>query len=163
MKRRRSILKTVTAPIIVIVAFIPTLAIAIREVLAGRGAATYTNVYELPIHYTSVLITVAVLILVIAVAYVARIVYFWRFGYKFRLRTSMTPGRSLSLVIIWLTRIGGAIVSICGISFFVLAWAERSIAPVVMGVITVGLGLVVASIRCTPNGNIEYGLFRSRK
>jgi uncharacterized membrane protein YwaF len=79
MKHRRSILKTIVAPIVVIVAFIPTLAIAIREVLAGRGAATYSNVYELPIHYTSVLIIVAVLLLVIAVAYVARIVYFWRF------------------------------------------------------------------------------------
>ena len=77
--------------------------------------------------------------------------------------TGMTPWRSFSLVIIWLTRIGGAVITVCGISFLVLAWAERSIAPVVMGVITVGIGLVIISIRGTPNGNIEYGLFRSEK
>jgi xanthine/uracil permease len=69
---------------------------------------------------------------------------------------------SVLLVIIWLTRIGGAVIAICGISFFVLAWVERSLSPVVMGVITLGIGLVVISIRGTSNGGIEYGLFRPR-
>jgi hypothetical protein len=80
MKGRRSVFKTVVAPIVVAVAFVPTLSIAVWEVLHGRGAATYSNVYGLAIHYTSVLILVLVLILALAVAYIARIVYFWRNG-----------------------------------------------------------------------------------
>ena len=82
MKRRRSVFKTVVAPIILAVAFVPTLAIAIWEVLHGRGAATYSNVYGLTIPYTSVLILVLVLVLALAVAYVARITYFWRTGHE---------------------------------------------------------------------------------
>jgi hypothetical protein len=78
MKPRRSVFKTVIAPIVVTVALIPTLAIAVWEVLHGRGAATYSNVYGLPIQYTSVLILVLVLALTLAVAYIARIIYFWR-------------------------------------------------------------------------------------
>ena len=80
MKRRRSVFKTVVAPIILAVAFIPTLAIAISEVLHGRGAATYSNLYGLAIPYTSVLILVLVLVLALGLAYVARIAYFWRTG-----------------------------------------------------------------------------------
>jgi hypothetical protein len=81
MKRRRSIFKTLVAPIVVAVAFVPTLAIAVWEVLHGRGAATYSNVYGLAIQYTSVLIIVLVLVLALAAAYVARVVYFWRIGH----------------------------------------------------------------------------------
>jgi hypothetical protein len=80
MKPRRSIFKTIVAPIIVAIAVIPTLATAVWEVAHGRGAATYSNVYGLAIHYTSILILLFVLFLVAAVAYVARIVYFWREG-----------------------------------------------------------------------------------
>jgi multidrug efflux pump subunit AcrA (membrane-fusion protein) len=71
----------------------------------------------------------------------------------------MKPWRSFLLVIIWLTRIAGAVITVCGISFFVLAWAERSVTPVVMGLITVGIGFVVISIRATATGRLEYGLF----
>jgi uncharacterized membrane protein YwaF len=78
MKRRRSVFKTVIAPIVVIVVFVPTLAVAVWKVLHGRGAESYSNVYGLPIHYTSVLIFVLTLVLAIAVAYVARVMYFWR-------------------------------------------------------------------------------------
>lgn len=80
MKRLHSVLKSVIAPIVVAGAMIPTLSIAVKEVLHGRGAATYTNVYGLPIHYTSVLVLVLVLALALAVAYIARIVFFWRTG-----------------------------------------------------------------------------------
>jgi hypothetical protein len=80
VKRRHSLLKTVIAPIVVAVAVIPMLAVAVREVLHGRGAATYTNVYGLPVHYSSLLILVLVLVFALAVAYIARIVYFWRTG-----------------------------------------------------------------------------------
>ena len=47
-------------------------------VLHGRGAESYSNVYGLATHYTSVLIFVLALVLAVAVAFVARIVYFWR-------------------------------------------------------------------------------------
>jgi hypothetical protein len=81
MKRRRSVFKTLVAPIVVAVAFIPTLAIAVWEVLHGRGAATYSNVYGLAIQYTSILILVLVLVLALATAYIARVVYFRRNGH----------------------------------------------------------------------------------
>ena|SRR5258708_24099301 len=81
MKRRRSVFKTIVAPIVVAVALVPTLAIAVWEVLHGRGAESYSNVYGLAIHYTSVLIVALALVLAVAVAYVARIVYFWRNGH----------------------------------------------------------------------------------
>jgi hypothetical protein len=74
----------------------------------------------------------------------------------------MKPWRSFLVVIIWLTRAAGAVITVCGISFFVLAWAEHSIAPVAMGVITIGVGLVIVSIRGTSDGSLEYGLFRRR-
>jgi hypothetical protein len=80
VKRRRSVFKTVIAPIFVMVAIIPTLEIAVWKALHGRGATTYANVYGLPIQYTSLLILALVLVLALAVAYIARIVYFWRNG-----------------------------------------------------------------------------------
>jgi len=75
----------------------------------------------------------------------------------------MKPWRGFLSVTNWLTRVAGAAITVCGISVFVLAWAERSVTPVVMGVITIGIGLVVASIRDTSNGGLEYGLFRPRR
>jgi hypothetical protein len=80
MKRRRSIVKIVAVSAVLAAAFIPVVAAAVWQVLYGRGAAVYTNVYGLAIHYTSVLIMVAALILALGVAYVARLVYFWRYG-----------------------------------------------------------------------------------
>jgi hypothetical protein len=80
MKRQRSFFKTVIAPIVVLVVFVPTLALAVWMVLHGRGAESYSNVYGLAIHYTSVLIFVLATVFAVAVAYVARIIYFWRNG-----------------------------------------------------------------------------------
>jgi hypothetical protein len=84
MKRRRSILKIVAISAVFAVAFIPTLADAVREVLHGRGAAIYTNVYGLAIPYTSVLILVAAVVAVLAIAFIARLIYFWRCGHDSR-------------------------------------------------------------------------------
>jgi hypothetical protein len=81
MKRRRSILKTVAISTVFAVAFVPTLAIALWEVLHCRGAAVYTNVYGLAIPYTSVLILVAALVAVLVIAFIARLIYFWRSGH----------------------------------------------------------------------------------
>jgi hypothetical protein len=83
-------------------AFVPIVASAVWHVLHGRGAAVYTNVHGLAIPYTSVLIMVAVLILTLEVAYIARLVYFWRNGHggvtelrELQPRTSYTdPGDS---------------------------------------------------------------------
>jgi uncharacterized protein YqgC (DUF456 family) len=80
MKRRRSIVKIVVVSVVFAAVFIPVVAAAVWQVLHGRGAAVYTNVYGLAFHYTSLLIMVAVLILALAVAYIARILYFRRYG-----------------------------------------------------------------------------------
>jgi hypothetical protein len=81
MKRRRSGFRTVIAPIVVLVVFVPTLAVAVWMLLHGRGAESDSIVYGLAIHYTSVLIFVLALVFAVAVAYVARIIYFWRNGH----------------------------------------------------------------------------------
>jgi preprotein translocase subunit SecY len=78
MKPRRSVFKTIVAPLITAVVFVPTVAMAIWEVAHGRGAATYSNVYGLAVHYTSVLIALFALALAALVAFIARAVYFWR-------------------------------------------------------------------------------------
>ena len=62
----------------VLVAFVPTLAMAIRMVFHGWGAESYSNLYGTAIHYTSVLIFILALLLAAVVAYVARIICFWR-------------------------------------------------------------------------------------
>jgi len=80
MKRRRSIVKIVAISAVFAAAFIPVVATAVWQVLHGRGAAVYTNVYGLAIHYTSLLIMVGALILALGVAYIARLVYFRRYG-----------------------------------------------------------------------------------
>jgi len=81
MKSRRSIFKTVVAPIVVAAVFLPTLATALWAVTHGRGAAVYSNVYGLSISYTSLLIAVAAVLLALGVAYVSRLIYLRRYGY----------------------------------------------------------------------------------
>ena len=75
----------------------------------------------------------------------------------------MKPPRSLVFLIIGLTRIAGAVFCVAGVSFFVLAWQERSFEPVALGVIAILLGLVGISIRAVPGAVMEYGLFRRRR
>jgi hypothetical protein len=81
MKRRRFNPKIIAISVVFAAAFVPIVAAAVWHVLHGRGAEVYTNVYGLAIHYTSVLIMVAALVLTLAVAYIARLVYFWRYGH----------------------------------------------------------------------------------
>ena len=78
MKSRRSVFKTIVAPVVAAVVFMPTVAIAVWEVAHGRGAATYSNVYGLAIHYIFVLILLFALALAALAAFIARAVYFWR-------------------------------------------------------------------------------------
>jgi hypothetical protein len=79
MKGPRSIFRTVVAPIVVAIGVMPTLAIAVWETVHGRGAASYSNVYGLNIPYVSVIILVVLVAIVMAVAYIGRVVY-WRNG-----------------------------------------------------------------------------------
>jgi len=90
MKRRHSFFKTVVAPIVVVVVFTSTLATSIWKVLHGRGAETYSNVYGLAIHYTSVLILATVVVLILGVAYVARVIHLRRYGEASEIR-EQTP------------------------------------------------------------------------
>jgi hypothetical protein len=58
---------------------------AILHVTSGRGADTYQNVYGLAIHYTSVLITLAAFLVVLAVALIFRMwdrIAWWRLRNK---------------------------------------------------------------------------------
>jgi hypothetical protein len=80
MRRRRSIVKTVAVSVAFAAVFIPVVAAAVWQVLHDRGAAVYSNVYGLAIHYTSLLIVVAAFILALGVAYIARLRYFRRYG-----------------------------------------------------------------------------------
>jgi hypothetical protein len=81
MKPKRSFFKTFVAPVIAGIAIIPTVLIAVRAVVNGRGADSYRNVYGLAIPYTSVLIFLGVLIAAAAIAYLARLIYYWRIGH----------------------------------------------------------------------------------
>jgi heme/copper-type cytochrome/quinol oxidase subunit 2 len=90
MKRQRSVFKTFVTPIVMVMVSIPTLAISIWKVLHGRGAESYSNVYGLTIHYTSVLILVVVVIAILGVAYLARIVHLRRYGEPSEIR-EQTP------------------------------------------------------------------------
>jgi hypothetical protein len=95
MKSRRSVLTIVAISSVLAATVVPTLAMAVWQVLHGRGAAVYTNVFGLSIHYTSVLIMVAAVVLTLGVAYLARLVYFWRHDYgevtEIRELQSQTP------------------------------------------------------------------------
>jgi outer membrane scaffolding protein for murein synthesis (MipA/OmpV family) len=99
MKRRGSVFRTIVAPIVAAMVLFPTLAIATWEVLYGRGAAVYSNVYGLNIHYTSVPIFVATLLAALGVAFAARLIYFWRNVHDgaAKLRSVQSPTASADL------------------------------------------------------------------
>jgi hypothetical protein len=91
MKPKRSFFKTFVAPVIAGIAIIPTVLIAVRAVLNGRGADSYRNVYGLAIPYTSVLIFLGILFAAAAIAYLARLVYYWRIGHDRACETACHP------------------------------------------------------------------------
>jgi cadmium resistance protein CadD (predicted permease) len=67
------------------------------------------------------------------------------------------------LLILWLTRLGGALFLVVGLGFFVVAFVDRSLVPVLMGLFPVAFGLVAISTRMRSDGtNFEYGLFHRR-
>ena len=63
--------------IVTILCFGPLIVRAVIEVLNGHGAGGYQNVYGLVIHWTSLLIAIAGLFLVLAIAFIARAIYYW--------------------------------------------------------------------------------------
>ncbi len=68
----------VIGSIVVTICMAPTVMLAMREVYRGHGAGTYTNVYGLTIHYTSLLILLGVVVVVMLAALIGRLVYFSR-------------------------------------------------------------------------------------
>ncbi|HEX3912320.1 MAG TPA: hypothetical protein VHW71_02330 [Steroidobacteraceae bacterium] len=80
MKRPRSTLKIVAIWTVLAAVGVPALAVAVWQVQHGRGAAVYTNVYGLAIHYTSVLILAAAVILILGVGFLARVIHLRRYG-----------------------------------------------------------------------------------
>ena len=78
MRRRRSALKKVAIAALFVVGVFPTIGVAIWETLHGRGAGAYRNVYGLAIHYTSVLFAVGAAVAALFVAFIGRLIYFWR-------------------------------------------------------------------------------------
>jgi hypothetical protein len=75
----------------------------------------------------------------------------------------MNPWRSVLPVIVWLTRFVGGSLAAGGLGFFVLAWPDRSVTLIALGVVTIAAGFLFMTIRSTGGGGIEHGLFRSRK
>jgi hypothetical protein len=80
--KRRSL--NVVMSVLFMLAFIPTLVVAVREVYRGRGFVSYSNFYGLAIPYVSLLITVAAVVLAMLSAYIARLIYFWRKEHGYR-------------------------------------------------------------------------------
>jgi hypothetical protein len=68
----------------------------------------------------------------------------------------------LTQLLIWLTRIGGAVFALLGVGFFVSAWQERSWAPILFGILAIAIGIVVLSFRIGPDGRPEYRLLRRK-
>lgn len=66
-------------------------------------------------------------------------------------------------LVMWLTRTAGVIFVLVGLGFFVTAWNAWAIPPVLMGVITIAIGVVMISIRVVPGQRMQYGLFRPRR
>jgi cadmium resistance protein CadD (predicted permease) len=63
-------------------------------------------------------------------------------------------------VVLWGTRVLGALFVIGGVAFFVTAWVEQSVIPIALGVIAIGFGVWAASVRATSTGGLDYRLFR---
>lgn len=80
MKPRRSILKVVAVWTVLAIVAVPTFGLGVWRVLQGQGAGAYVNVYGLAIHYTSVVILVAVVILILGGVFIARAIHLRRFG-----------------------------------------------------------------------------------
>ena|SRR5271166_1881291 len=68
----------VIGSIVVAFCMVPSLLLAVREVARGHGGGTYTNVYGLAIHYTSLLIIVGVGVVALLAALIGRLLYDWR-------------------------------------------------------------------------------------
>jgi hypothetical protein len=66
-------------------------------------------------------------------------------------------------LVMWLTRLAGAIFVFFGLDCFVTAWQERAASLVVMGIITIAFGAVMLSIRIVSGHRLQYGLFRPRR
>lgn len=64
------------------------------------------------------------------------------------------------VLVMWLTRAGGVVLSIGGLGFFVSAWQAHFLALVALGIIALEIGATLTSIRASQGNRLEYGLFR---
>jgi MFS family permease len=74
----------VLGSIVATICLAPTVMLAVREVYRGHGAGTYTNVYGLAIHYTSLLILLGFTVAALLAALIGRLLYFWRLRHDVR-------------------------------------------------------------------------------
>jgi hypothetical protein len=75
----------------------------------------------------------------------------------------MKSRRIIIWLVMWLTRLGGATFVLAGLGFFVTAWQDRAVVPIVMGIITIAIGAVLTSIKVVPGDRMEYGLLRPKR
>lgn len=65
-------------------------------------------------------------------------------------------------LVIWLTRIGGVVLGLFGVGFFVSAWLARSLALVLFGIFAIAIGIVLLSFHIGSDGRPGYRLLRRK-
>jgi uncharacterized membrane protein YoaK (UPF0700 family) len=65
-------------------------------------------------------------------------------------------------LVIWLTRVGGVVLGLLGVGFFVSAWQDRSLWLVAFGILVIAIGIVLLSFRIGSDGRPEYRLLRRK-
>jgi ABC-type phosphate transport system permease subunit len=68
----------------------------------------------------------------------------------------------LKQLVVWLTRIGGVVLGLLGVGFFVSAWRDRSLGLAAVGIAVIAIGVVLLSIRIDSDGRPEYRLLRRK-
>jgi hypothetical protein len=74
--------------------------------------------------------------------------------------TDMRAPTPILIAVMWLTRIAGTVFALGGLGFFVVAWQDKSLSPVAMGLGALAFGVACTSIRRSHDGGLEYGFFR---
>jgi hypothetical protein len=65
-------------------------------------------------------------------------------------------------LVVWLTRIGGVVIGLLGVGFFVSAWQGRSLGLAGIGLAVFAIGAVMLSVRIGSHGRPEYQLLRRK-
>ena len=70
--------------------------------------------------------------------------------------------RTIVSIVMWLTRVFGAVFVVAGLSCFVSAWMERTLDLIWLGIPIIAFGVFTMSVRASPTGDLEYGLLKRR-